>query len=119
MTVTVVPPAIGPVAGVIDVITGINALLVNSMPFDRVAGPPAVTTPMSTTAAEVAGVVNRIFESEITVKETVVVPRFTLDVPSKLAPVKVTIVPPLVVPRVGELVLRVGARTYVIALESV
>jgi hypothetical protein len=109
--VTVVPPAIGPVAGVIEPTTGTSALSVNSRPFDLVAAPPTVTTPTSTMPADVAAVTNLTAVFEITENETVVLPTFTWVVVARSVPVKVTIVPPFVVARTGELVLNDGPET--------
>ena len=75
--VTVVPPAIGPVAGVIELTTGTSALSVNSRPFGLVAVPPTVTTPTSTVPADVAAVTNLTVVLEITENETVVLPTLT------------------------------------------
>ena len=56
---------------------------------------------------------------EITENETVVLPTFTWFVVARSVPVRVTMVPPLVVAKTGEFVVRAGPATYVIALESV
>jgi hypothetical protein len=117
--VTVVPPAIGPVAGVMELTTGTRALVVNSTAFESVSTPPTVTTPTSTMPADVAAVTNLTVVLEITENETVVLPTFTCVVVARSVPVKVTIVPPLVVANTGELVLKEGPETYVIAFESV
>jgi hypothetical protein len=69
--------------------------------------------------ADVAAVTNLTVVLEITENETVVLPTFTCLVVARSVPVKVTIVPPLVVANTGELVLKEGPETYVIAFESV
>ena len=72
--------------------------------------PPPVVTVISTVPALSAGEVAVIEVDELTVKlVAVVLPKSTTLAPVKFVPVIATLVPPPVVPEVGEILVTVGA----------
>ena len=70
--------------------------------------PPAVMTVISTVPALPAGAVAVIDVAVFPVIEAVVAPNLTAVAPDKLVPEMVTLVPPAVVPDVGDTELTVG-----------
>ena len=76
--------------------------------FDVALVPPEVATVTSTVPAEPAGEVAVIWVALLTVNVAVVAPNFTPVAPVKLVPVRVTLVPPAVVPLVGATAVTVG-----------
>ena len=107
--VIAVPPLVGPVAGVTNVIVG-DATYVNAPVW--VAVPPAVVTVTSFKPAALAGVLAVI---EVALDTTTFVadtpPIFTLVVPIKFVPVMVMVVAPKVEPLDGVTLEIVGAGT--------
>ena len=72
--------------------------------------PPLFVTVRSTTPAEPAGDVAMIDAALLTVKlVALVAPNLTAVAPVKLVPVMATVVPPAVVPEVGDTFVTVGA----------
>ncbi len=109
--VTVVPPAVDPVEGVIDVIVGAGKYV--KAPADVVV-PPAVVRATSTAPADFAGVVTVTVVELTTVTEVPAVPpKVTPVAPVKLVPVIVTEVPPAAIPEVTDKDVIVGGFTYV------
>ncbi len=101
--VTAVPPPVLPEVGLTAVTVGAaGAVKVNWSEAEVVDVPLGVVTVMSTVAADSAGEVAVIAESEVTVKETAaVLPNFTAVAPVKPLPVMLTTVPPAVLPLFG------------------
>jgi hypothetical protein len=109
--VTDVPPEAGPELALTLVTVGgdtnVNAEL-------RVPVPLGVVTCMLEVAAECAGDIAVIEVALTTVKAEAVVPPNATDVaPVKLVPVIVTVVPPVVGPEFGLMLVTVGTATYV------
>ena len=111
--VTDVPPDGGPKLGKIPVTAG--ATIYVKWSADDVADvPPAVVTVTSTVPAAWAGLVTVIRVSPFTVMAPVVfavLPNFTVFAPVKPVPVMITDVPPVAVPKVGEMLVTVGTAT--------
>ncbi len=107
--VTVVPPAVEPLVGLIDVIAGGGVTYVYVAAFDV---PPAVVTVTLTAPAAPAGAVT-VMEVAVGVPVTVALelPNATASpeaVVEKLVPVMVTVFPPAVEPLVGLIDVIVG-----------
>src|SRR5689334_22939890 len=110
--VTVVPPLVEPVVGLIAVSTGGEAVKVKWSADDIADVPPAVVTVTSTVPAGSAGATAVICVLELTVKLAAAVrPKNIAVAPVKLLPVMVTVVPPLLLPVSGviEVTMGVGA----------
>ena len=108
VTVTEVPPAVGPAVGDIALTVG-TPMKVNWSAADVADVPPAVVTVISTVPVP-AGEVAVMEVAELTVKPAAfVAPNFTAVAPVKLVPVIVTLVPPATGPDVGEIEVTVGA----------
>jgi hypothetical protein len=109
--VTVVPPLVVPVSGLRVVTVGTGATYLKFVP--DVTVPPGVVTLTVTVPATCGFVTALIVVALVTVKLVgVVVPNLTEEVnpdPLKFEPVMVTLVPPLVVPVLGEMEEIVGA----------
>ena len=117
--VTVVPPAVGPEANPVadntDVIVGVSTYV---KPCDPVMCPPEPVTTTSTAPASLAGMST---VTEVALTLVIVEPsspsNVTADVPVKLVPVIVTVVPPAVEPDANPVVdsteVIVGVPTYV------
>jgi hypothetical protein len=101
--VTAMPPPVLPEVGLTAVTVGAaGAVKVNWSAVPVVDVPLGVVTVMSTVAADSAGEVAVIAESEVTVNDTaVVLPNFTAVAPVNPLPVIVTVVPPAVLPLLG------------------
>lgn len=98
VTVTLAPPANGPLEGLTDVTVGKSP---NVKPLARVAVPPAVVTATAVAPAACAGVVAVMEVALLTVKLVAAVPpNVTADAPMKFVPVIVTVVPPVISPLV-------------------
>jgi hypothetical protein len=103
---TTVPPIVGPAVGVMEPITGAGWKLKLSKLFV----PPGVVILIGTVPTRCSGVTVSISVSLTSVKLVAgVVPKFTLVVPVKPAPVMVTLSPPAVTPVVGNTAVVVGA----------
>ena len=107
--VTVDPPAVGPEDGETEVIVGASTK-VNAE--RRATEPPEPVTVTANVPAALAGVTTVI---DVALKFVIVVPavlpNVTDDVPVKLVPVIVTVVPPAVGPDDGDTEVIVGAAT--------
>jgi hypothetical protein len=112
--VTLVPPAVDPLVGLIAVTVGATAAVyVNRSAADVDDVPAGVVTVTSTTPVP-AGLVAVIDVSLFTVTPVAaVVPNLTAVAPVKLVPVIVTCVPPAVEPLVGLIAVTVGATAAV------
>src|SRR5665213_818201 len=100
VTVTLVPPAMGPLVGLIAVIVG-AATQVNTSAGDVVEVPPTVVTVRSPVPVP-AGAVAVTWVSDTTVNVVAgIEPNVTAVTPVKPEPVTVTLVPPVVSPSVG------------------
>jgi hypothetical protein len=111
VTVTGVPPVVGPELGLTAVTVGTGGgLKVNwSGGAFTTEVPPGVVTVTSTVAAASAGEVMEIEVEELTTRPVPgVVPNFTTVAPVKPVPVTVTGVPPVVGPDVGLTAVTVG-----------
>jgi hypothetical protein len=114
VTVSRVPPAVGPLVGEIAVIVG-AAPYVNLSAATIALVPPGVVTLTSTTPAIWAGEVMVILVLEFTVRLVpAVVPNLTAVAPVNPVPVIVTTVPPAVGPLAGEMAVTVGRAITVI-----
>jgi hypothetical protein len=110
--VSLVPPAVDPLEGLIAVTVGaeVPPWNVNRSPVPGGDDPPAVVTMTSTAAAACAGAVTVIDVAEITVTDVPgMPPNETPVAPLKLVPVIVTLVPPAVEPLAGLIPVTVGA----------
>jgi hypothetical protein len=108
--VTLVPPVVGPEVGVIELITGDGWKLKLSELFV----PPGVVILIGTVPVTCVGVTVSTSVSLTTVKLAAgVVPNFTLVVPARPVPVIATVLPPAVVPAVGNTAVGAGAALYV------
>src|ERR1700744_2733489 len=114
--VTVVPPAIGPLAGLADVTVGTPAYVYTPVPVPL---PPGVVTTTSTAPAACAGVVAVMEVALLTVTDVAAVPpNVTAVAPVKFVPVMVTVVPPAIGPLAGLADVTVGtAKDAVIVFE--
>ena len=111
LTVTVVPPAAGPLDGETPATTGTG--MMNLKVSALVAGvvPAAVVTEMATVPAACSGDVATSWVADFTEKDAaVVVPNLTCVTVENPAPVMVTWVPPAVDPLGGEMEVRSGRR---------
>jgi hypothetical protein len=107
-TATTVPPVVAPDDGRTLVTEGVAANVYRSA-LDAALVPPGPVTVTSTVAAEWVGVVAVIFVDDTTVNVVAAVdPSFTAVAPVKPDPVRVTTVPPVVVPEVGETAVTAG-----------
>ena len=106
--VKAVPPAVVPKVGAMLVMVGAGTTYVNAL--NKVAVPPAVVTATFCAPAVPAGVaaVNEVPEPFTTTLVAVEPPTVTAA-PVKLVPMRVMVVPPKVVPKVGDTLARVGA----------
>jgi hypothetical protein len=112
VTMIGVPPSLGPLAGVNEVMLGALRKVKSSFEPLLAEVPPAVVTDTVTTPTERAGEVAVICVAELTVNVVAAVaPKLTAVAPVKLVPVMVTDVPPAVVPNVGLTAVTVGAAT--------
>src|SRR5665213_2235035 len=110
VTVTLVPPAMGPLVGLIAVIVG-AATQVNTSAGDVVEVPPTVVTVRSPVPVP-AGAVAVTWVSDTTVNVVAgIEPNVTAVTPVKPEPVTVTLVPPAMGPLVGLIAVIVGAAT--------
>ncbi len=108
---TLVPPAVGPLVGVMLVTVGAPTN-VNWSDGEVALVPPAVVTVTSTVAAPSAGEVAVMEVALFTVKlVAAVAPNFTAVAAVKPVPVMATLVPPAVGPLVGAMLVTVGAAT--------
>ena len=97
--VTVVPPVVGPLVGVNEVTAGAATKAKSWLDAPE---PPTVVTEMAAVAAACGLVVALMVVALVTVKPgAVVAPKLTDEAPMKPVPVMVTVVPPVVGPRVG------------------
>jgi hypothetical protein len=109
VNVTVVPPVVGPAVGEMLVIVG-APMNVYWSAADVADVPPAVVTLTSTVPALPAGAVAVICVAEFTVKPVAAVaPNVTAVAPDRFVPVNVTVVPPVVGPAVGEMLVIAGS----------
>lgn len=121
VTVTVVPPAIGPLDGDIEAIVGAST---NVKAESADTAPPAVVIVTAKVPAILPGVTT-VTEVALTLEIEVpaVPPNVTADVPVKLVPVIVTVVPPAVGPDAKPVAVEteviVGAATNVYPLARV
>jgi hypothetical protein len=101
VSVTVVPPAVVPPAGLIEVIVGAGTTYVYA--DGRVAVPPGVVTATATAGPAAPAGVTQVTDVALTTVTDVAAmpPNVTADVPIKFVPATVTVVPPAVVPLVG------------------
>ncbi len=107
MIVTLVPPVAGPDVGLTLLTVGTYANCVGEF-----AVPPAVVTETVTAPAACAGAVAVICVALLTVKLVAgVLPKVTAVAPVRFVPVIVTLVPPVVGPDVGLMLVTVGAAT--------
>jgi hypothetical protein len=112
--VTVVPPAGGPLVGLIPVTVGATAAVYVNWSAAEVAEVPAGVVTVTSTTPVPAGLVAVIDVSLwIVTPVAAVVPNFTAVAPVKLVPVIVTVVPPAVEPLVGLIPVTVGATAAV------
>ncbi|OEZ89316.1 hypothetical protein JAB6_01300 [Janthinobacterium sp. HH104] len=110
--VTLAPPAVGPKVGEIPLTTGAPTYVNWSAALVALV-PPTVVMRTSTVPVP-AGAVAVICEALLTVKPVAAVaPKVTPVVLAKPVPVMMTVVPPVVGPAVGEMLLTTGAATYV------
>ena len=109
--VTIVPPAVGPLDGVTDVIVGAATYV---KPFVLVADPSDVVNTTSTTPADFTGATT-LTEVALTIVTDLpaVSPNITDFVPRKFVPVIVTLMRPAIGPLDGDTDVIVGAATYV------
>jgi hypothetical protein len=109
--VTLVPPALGPLAGEIEVTAGCPAAArkVNWLAELAALVPLGVVTATFTVPVP-AGATAEIEVELLTVNEVAAVaPNFTAVTPVKLVPVMVTLVPPVAKPLFGDTAVTVGA----------
>ncbi len=112
VTVTIVPPAVGPDCGLMPVTAGAGAQ-VNWSALER-ADVPAMEVTVTSALPVPAGDTAVIWESDTTVKLAAGVPPNDTDVaPVNPLPVTVTIVPPAVGPDCGLMPVTAGADTTV------
>ena len=105
--VTVVPPAVGPDVGEIDVTTG-TGMKVNWSAGEVTLVPPGVVTVISTVPVP-AGEVAVIDVGELTTTPVALTtPNLTVVAPVRLVPVIITVVPPAVGPEFGETPVTAG-----------
>jgi hypothetical protein len=110
--VTLVPPAIGPEAGLTEVIAGGMTWNVNRSAVLVADVPLAVVTVMSQAPPACTGAIAVIDVMELTVNDAAATPpKATPVAPVKFVPVIVTLVPPFDVPLAGLTLVTVGART--------
>lgn len=116
--VTVVAPAIGPVAGEILEIVGVATYVYAP---ELVTLPPAPVTITLTTPEEPLAGVNTVIDValELTIDVPAAPPKVTEVVPVRLVPEIVTVVPPATGPNTGDNEVIVGASTNVNAPELV
>jgi hypothetical protein len=108
VTVTLLPPAVGPLVGLMPVTVG-AALYVNWSAELVALVPPEVVT-VTFTVPVPAGLTAVIEVADLTVKlVAAVVPNCTAVAPMKPVPVTVTLLPPAVGPLVGLMPITVGA----------
>ena len=108
VSVTDVPPVVGPKVGEIDVAVG-PAIYVNWSAADVAEVPPTVVT-LTSTVPIPAGDVAVIDVEETTVKPVAAVaPKVTAVAPVKFVPVMITVVTPVVGPAFGEIDVTVGS----------
>ena len=108
--VTIVPPAVGPDVGAMELMTGAGWKLKLSELFV----PPGDVILIGTAPTTWAGVTASTSVSLTTVKLAAgVVPNFTLVVPVRPVPVMVTVSPPAVTPAVPKTAVGAGAGLYV------
>ena len=105
--VMLVPPAVGPDAGVTAVTVG-AATNVNSSEALVGLVPDGVVTVTSTVPAACAGEVALIWLAVFTVNVAAVVPNFTAVAPVNPVPAIVTLVPPALGPELGVTLVTVG-----------
>ena len=110
VSVTVVPPAAGPVFGLKAVTVGAATAVNWSVEIVRLV-PPAFVTVTSTVPAERAGAVAVIDVELATVKAAAVPPKLTPVGPENPVPLIVTFVPPDDGPTVGVIPVTRGAGT--------
>src|SRR5450830_673706 len=112
LMVTLVPPVAGPEVGEILVTVG-AATYVNWSAALVALVPPGVVI-LTSTVPVPAGAVAVICVALTTVKPVAAVaPKVTAVAPTRFAPLMVTLMPPAAGPDVGEILLTVGAATYV------
>nr|WP_263866878.1 hypothetical protein [Paenibacillus rhizovicinus] len=113
VSVTLVPPDVGPDVGDTLVIVG-TAMYVYWSAADVADVPPVVVTLTSTVPELPAGAVAVIDVAEFTVTPVAIVaPNVTAVAPDRFVPVNVTLVPPDVGPDVGDTLVIVGTAMYV------
>jgi hypothetical protein len=110
--VTVVPPAVGPPAGLTELTVG-PVVYVYLSPELSALVPPGFVTMMSTVPALSAGAIAVIWVAVLTENEAAVEPNITTLAPMKFVPVIVTDVPPPVGPALGLTPETVGVAKYV------
>ena len=111
--VTVVPPATGPAAGVMPVMTGTGSYVNWSAEEDALV-PPGVMTVTSTVPGACAGETAIRVVAEVTVTLLALeVPKSTVAPVTNPVPVIVTEVPPATGPAVGTMLVTVGTGSYV------
>src|ERR1700676_4126950 len=111
VTVTLVPPAVGPVFGLTPVTVGTGGAVKVNWSDGALTSevPPGVVTKTSTVAAASAGEMIVMEVAELTTRPVpAVVPNFTVVAPVKPVPVTVTLVPPAVGPVFGLTPVTVG-----------
>ena len=110
VTVTAVPPAIGPVVGATPVTVGVADVYVNALAFDPDWVSAFVTVTATAPGAPAAGVVQ---VSDVALDRFTDVhpapPNVTVGVPENPVPDTVTAVPPAIGPVVGATPVTVGA----------
>ena len=111
MIVTLVPPVVGPLFGLIALMLGPNVYL--SAPDSRLVPPPAVVTVTSTGPTIVVGGTIAVIEfADFTVKlAATLVPNLTAVAPVNCVPLIATAVPPVTGPRLGVMPATVGNGT--------
>ena len=113
VTVTQVPPAVGPLAGEMPVTFG-RAAYVNRSAVEVALVPPGVVTVTSVIPAAWAGDLTVILVADTTVREVVffVVPNLTAVAPVNPVPVIVTTVLPVKGPLFGVILVTFGRAAY-------
>jgi hypothetical protein len=112
LTVTLVPPPVGPLVGEMEVTEGTVRTEVNTSPNTKSLVPAGVVTRISYSPAACAGATAVITVEDDTLKlDAGTVPKRTLVAPVNPVPFMVTDVPPVLGPEAGEIEERVGAGT--------
>jgi hypothetical protein len=120
VTVTVVPPVVGPDVGAMAVTTGTGAVSVNTSAATVELVPAGVVTEMLRAPAACAGAIAVICVPETTVNFVAATdPKRTLVAPVRPVPVMVTLVPPAVGPEDGAIAVIVGAAAWKVNTSAV